>query len=358
MYLNFLKLQNFRNYKTKTFNFSSNSSLIIGDNAIGKTNIIEAIYLLATGKSFRAELEREMILFGEQIARVSGIVSNEEKITLEVVLANGEFGQEARKKKFAINGVQRRQMDFVGMLRCVLFRPEDIEIVTDSPSVRRKYLDLVLSQVDRDYRRAILVYEKGLRARNKILERIRDEGISRSQLFYWDNLLIKHGEVINQKRRKFLDFVNLTPDLFANLNITYDQSAINEERLKKYEREEVEAAMTLVGPHRDDFVIMTRERGGEREVRVFGSRGEQRLAVYWMKLGELEFVTEETPRLGSGQAGERPLLLLDDIFSELDHKHRQHILEIIPKQQTIMTTTDLHLVDRSYIEKFEVIELK
>lgn len=349
MYLNYLKLQNFRNYTVREFKFSSNSTLIIGDNAIGKTNILEAIYLLSTGKSFRAELEREMIKFSESMARVSGLVSNEDKITLEVVLAD--------KKTFRVNGVSKRMMDFVGLLRCVIFRPEDIEIVTDSPSIRRRYLDLVLSQVDRDYRRSILLYEKGLRARNRILERIRDEGISRGQLFYWDSLLVKHGEVITQKRGEYIGFINRTDDLFADLNIVYEQSAINEERLKKYEREEVLAGTTLVGPHRDDFKIMTREKTGERDVSVYGSRGEQRLAIYWIKLGELEFIAE-TLRLRSGQAGERPLLLLDDIFSELDHSHRQHILEIIPKQQTIMTTTDLHLVDKSYIEKFEVIELK
>lgn len=349
MNLSYLKLQNFRNYKAHEFRFSSNTSLIIGDNAIGKTNVLEAIYLLATGKSFRAELEREMIMFGENIGRVTGVVSGDDKYSLEIILTNGDLEFEGKRKKFTINGVAKRQMDFVGTLRCVLFRPEDIEIVTDSPSKRRKYLDLVLSQVDREYRRSILFYEKGLRARNKILERIREEGISRSQLFYWDKLLIKHGEVITSKRTEFIEFVNSTPDLFADLNIIYDQSAINEERLKKYEVEEVQAATTLVGPHRDDFKIVAREKSGERDVSVYGSRGEQRLAIYWMKLGEMEFVTTKT--------GERPLLLLDDIFSELDHKHRQHILEIIPKQQTIMTTTDLHLVEKSYVERVEVIEL-
>jgi len=351
MYLNFLKLQNFRSYKAREFRFSASSTLIIGDNAIGKTNILEAIYLLSTGKSFRAELEREMILFGESVGRVTGIVSDGDKTNLEVLLTTGNFdNQTVRKKKFSVNGVAKRQMDFVGILRSVLFRPEDIEIVTDSPSVRRRYLDLVLCQVDREYRHSILLYEKGLRARNKILERIREEGISSTQLFYWDKLLIKHGELVTLKRTEFIDFVNSTPDLFADLNIIYDQSAINEERLKKYEVEEVQAATTLVGPHRDDFKIIAREKGGERDVSVYGSRGEQRLATYWLKLGEMEFVTVKT--------GERPLLLLDDIFSELDHPHRQHILEIIPKQQTIMTTTDLHLIDKSYLDKVEVVELK
>lgn len=351
MTLNFLKLQNFRNYSSYSLNFSPNTTLIIGANAIGKTNILEAIYLLATGKSFRAEVEREMILWGKDIGRVTGVTGGENKSTLEVILTLGAVeGEIVRKKKFSVNGVAKRQMDFVGNLRAVLFRPEDIEIVTDSPSVRRKYLDSVLVQTDREYRRSLLVYEKGLRARNKLLERIREEGISRSQLFYWDRLLVKHGEVISFKRREFIDFVNSTPDLFADLNITYDQSSINEERLKKYEVEEVAAANTLVGPHRDDFAVLWRDKYGERDVHTYGSRGEQRLAVYWMKLGELEYATNKI--------GERPLLILDDIFSELDHEHRHHILEIIPKQQTIMTTTDLHLVEKSYLDKVEVVELK
>jgi len=332
----------------------------VGPNTSGKTNLLEAIYLLATGKSFRAGVEREMISYGQEIARVQGKIESEEGIqALEIVLTPGQVGSErVAKKKYSINKVGKRMMDFVGHLRCVLFGPEDLEIIVNSPSTRRDYLDRVLEQVDREYRRASLSYQKGLRQRNKLLEQIREEGKPRSILFFWDKLLIENGEVITRKREEFIEFINQQPDYFGDLNIQYDQSPISPARLEKYAGEEVAAGMTLVGPHRDDFRITlidadinAEERGNEgRDLSVYGSRGEQRTAVFSLKLGELEYVAERT--------GERPVLLLDDIFSELDHERRKKLLEVIPQQQTIITTTDIHLVDLAYRKKVKLIELK
>jgi DNA replication and repair protein RecF len=354
--INSLQLQNFRNYPKKGFEFTSGTTLLVGPNASGKTNLLEAIYLLATGKSFRAGVEREMISYGKELARVQGEIKGEESIqTLEIVLTPGQLGGErVAKKKFSINKVGKRLMDFVGQLRCVLFGPEDLEIIVNSPSTRRDYLDRVLEQVDREYRRASLSYQKGLRQRNKLLEQIREEGKPRSILFFWDKLLIENGEVITRKREEFLEFINQQPDYFEELKIQYDQSVISPQRLEKYADEEVAAGMTLVGPHRDDFDIRIKEqesgRVKERSLHTFGSRGEQRTAVFCLKLGELEYVAEKTE--------ERPVLLLDDIFSELDHERRKRLLEVIPKQQTIMTTTDIHLVEPAYRRKVKVIELK
>jgi DNA replication and repair protein RecF len=354
--INSLQLQNFRNYPKKGFEFTSGTTLLVGPNASSKTNLLEAIYLLATGKSFRAGVEREMISYGKELARVQGEIKGEESIqTLEIVLTPGQLGGErVAKKKFSINKVGKRLMDFVGQLRCVLFGPEDLEIIVNSPSTRRDYLDRVLEQVDREYRRASLSYQKGLRQRNKLLEQIREEGKPRSILFFWDKLLIENGEVITRKREEFLEFINQQPDYFEELKIQYDQSVISPQRLEKYADEEVAAGMTLVGPHRDDFDIRIKEqesgRVKERSLHTFGSRGEQRTAVFCLKLGELEYVAEKTE--------ERPVLLLDDIFSELDHERRKRLLEVIPKQQTIMTTTDIHLVEPAYRRKVKVIELK
>lgn len=325
-----LSLQNFRNYTKKTFDFSEGATLIVGPNAIGKTNILEAIYTLAIGKSFRADSEQDVILEGQQVSRI-------ESSDLEIIYDN----RSRFTKLYRVNGVGKRQIDFVGNLRAVLFCPQDIEIVTDSPSIRRKYLDLVLTQVYKDYRIATHVYEKVLRQRNKLLWRIREDlpagrqEISIDQLEYWNKLLIENGAVIHKYRKHFLEF----------LKLPYDHSIISEERLEKYSHEEIGAATTLIGPHRDDFKILKKGR----PVKSFGSRGEQRLAIFQIKMGELDYLKQITKTA--------PILLLDDIFSELDHDNRHHILEAIPKQQTIMTTTDVHLVDRNAIRGTKIIEL-
>lgn len=338
-----LQLQNFRNYSKKIFEFSNSKTLIVGPNAVGKTNILEAIYLLSTGKSFRAEEEKELVKEEQHFFRVDG---RTEENDLRLV---GQMGLMRRMVKiYQINGVSKRQVDFVGNLRVVLFAPTDIEIVTDSPAVRRKYLDLVLIQVFKDYRVAIRIYERALRQRNRLLRRIRDEGVPREQLNYWDQLLIESGKVIHNRRKEFVNYVsngsNRAHGIFP-ITLDYDHSIISPERLLRYAVEEVSAATTLVGPHRDDFRILNHTR----EVRLFGSRGEQRMATFELKLGELVFVKEKT--------GDDPVLLLDDVFSELDHKNRHLLLEVIPKQQTIMTTTDLHLVEKEFLDGVELIKL-
>jgi len=350
MILKSLLLQNFRNYYQKEFIFSSGINLVVGPNAAGKTNLLEAAYLLATGRSFRAEVEAEMISYNGQISNIKCQMSNGEE--LEIILTRGEINEKrVAKKIYKVNGVNRRMIDFVGHLRVVYFGPEDLEIVVDSPARRRDYLDSVLEQVDREYRRASLSYKKGLRQRNKLLEQIRDEGKPRSILYFWDRLLIENGEVITKKREEFIDFVNQQPSYFEKLELVYDKSIISPQRLAQYAEEEVVAGMTLVGPHRDDFVVQTRNSKSEiRNLSIFGSRGEQRTAVFCLKLAEMEFITQKT--------GQRPLLLLDDIFSELDHQRRKRLLEVIPRQQTIITTTDFHLIEIEVRKKMEVINLR
>lgn len=348
MNLKSLSLQNFRSYPKKKFEFPSGTTLVVGPNASGKTNLLEAIYLLATGRSFRAGLTQEMIKYGKEIARVQGKVKGEEGTEgLEIILTPGQVGGEkAQKRKYLLNGVAKRMTDFVGHLRVVYFGPEDLEIVVDSPSIRRNWLDSVLEQVDWEYRRANLSYQKGLRQRNKLLEQIRERKRNRQALFFWDKLLVENGEKVTTKRGELIEFINQQPDYFDDLTIQYRKSVISPQQLAKYAQKEVVAGMTLVGPHRDDFEMKTKKRS----LHIFGSRGEQRTAVFSLKLAELEFMAEQTDG--------RPVLLLDDIFSELDQEHRQRLLEVIPRQQTIITTTDLRLVGRDYRKKFEVIRLK
>lgn len=390
MIISKLNLQNFRNYHKRQFDFAGGTTIITGPNASGKTNILEAIYLLSTGKSFHARREEEMIFYDAEIARISAEVGSMKyevssvktdsknptsnilhPVTkLEVILTRGTIDigadrpERVPRKKLLVNGIARHLYTFAGNLKVVLFGPWDLDLVTESPSIRRRFLDLVLSQVDKEYRRSILSYEKGLRQRNRLLLKIREEGFSRNSLMFWDQLLIKAGNYITEKRTKLVEFINLFPDPRGqNFSLEYDSSVISEGRLEQYKDEEIAAATTLVGPHRDDFVFKIRNlklgirNSSTRELARYGSRGEARMGVLWLKLAELKFIEESIEledlstshstmrldRIGSGWA-DKPILLLDDIFSELDHSHRDIVMAICQNQQTIITTADEHFI--------------
>jgi len=334
-----VQLTNFRNFKKKTIDFSQEVTVIVGPNASGKTNILESLFLLSSGKSFKAQIEEEMIDYNNDLARITGKVSsmqNVESSTLEAILTRGT--EDWPRKKLLINGVPKRLIDFAGNFKTVLFGPWDMDLVTGPPPLRRKFLDTVLSQVDREYRRAILSYEKGLRQRNRLLFRIREEGLSRGQLLFWNQLLMKNGDYISAKREELINVINFKGDLNnTKFEITYDRSSISEGRLKQYAEEEIAAATTLVGPHRDDFLFRIQVNKKEtRDLAIYGSRGEQRMGILWLKLRELAFVEETT--------NEKPTLLLDDILSELDHQHRKIVVELAKGQQTVITTVDEHFI--------------
>lgn len=330
-----IRLQNFRNLPDAVFEFSNKVTVIVGSNASGKTNLLESIYLISTGKSFKANVETQLINIEKDFARVKGLVEGDVK--LELIVARD------RPKRFLVNGVPRQLVNFSGNLKVVLFAPQDLDLVTQAPSLRRKFLDNLLSLSDKEYHRAVLSYEKGLRARNKLLFRIREENLSRTQLMFWNQLLIKNGDYISQKRQEFIDFTNTTRSLEnKKFSLSYDKSAISEKRLEQYANEEIASATTLVGPHRDDFLFQETERN----LHDFGSRGEQRMAVLWLKLGELSYL--------EGKTQTKPTLLLDDIFSELDEKHREIVFEIARNQQTIITTADPDFVlDMKDIKKIQ-----
>jgi len=370
MILHTFSLQNFRSFKEKKIIFSPQATLIIGNNAIGKTNLLEAIYLLATGKSFHAQKDIEMISYETEIARINGGTTTD--LNLSIVLANNSQLVPSFKKIFQVNGVNKRWRDFAGNLKCVLFRPEDIDLVLGSPSLRRHYLDSVLEQVDWQYRVCNLAYQKGIRQRNKLLDKIRDGLAQQTQLLFWNQLLSKNGEIISQKREAFINFINdfLASDTkmksihhFVNLAIFYDKSVISQERLEKYLEAEIATGSTLVGPHRDDIKFEIRNspalgfalvRPGKfetnRDLSLYGSRGEQRMAVLALKLAELAFITKKS--------GERPILLLDDIFSELDDQHRKDVYDLIFDQQTILTTTDEQLIPPKFYAKMKIVKLE
>jgi len=358
--INKLKLTNFRNFRDKSLTFSNKTIVIVGDNASGKTNIIEALSLLSSGKSFRARVEEEMVYHEEEIARISGVVgpsSGDNDLTaLDAVLTRGEITvgyspvkkEKVARKKLSVNGISKRLIDFSGIYKVVLFGPWDMDLVGGTPTLRRNFLDTVLCQVDREYRRASLSYDKGLRQRNRLLFRIREEGILRSQLLFWNQLLIKNGDYITETRNEFINFINETGPLNDQVfELEYDKSIISQARLEQYKDEEVASATTLVGPHRDDFIFSVKSQKSKfktkRDLAKYGSRGEQRMGVLWLKMAELAFVKEKS--------NEVPTLLLDDIFSELDHEHRSVVLDAANKQQTIITTADPH-----FIENFKKVE--
>ena len=350
MTLKSISLQNFRSYLAEEFKFNGDTTAIIGPNTSGKTNLIEAIFLLATGKSFRTDKDIQMINFKQDLARVKGII---DETSLEVMITNGQLGgQTSQFKKFLVNGVAKRRIDFVENFPAVLFSPEDLDIIVDSPSLRRKFLDNVLEQVDREYRLAVVSYSKGLRQRNALLESTRETGIRNEKQFeYWDNLIIEFGEKITKKREEFIEFVNNeTKDIFDFVAI-YDKSVISKARLLQYKEAEVASTVTLVGPHRDDFSVsmFNNTRKTTHDIKFYGSRGQQRLVILQLKMLELLYIEK--------RLGQRPVLLLDDIFSELDKGHIELILEMIGLQQTIITTTHKEFIPSKVLNKMQVIRL-
>ena len=344
-----IQLQNFRSYKKKDFNFSDKTTLVVAPNTFGKTNLLEAIFLVSSGKSFRTDKDSQMLNFNKEVGRVKAKVDD---LELEAVVTNGNVsGIKTQYKKFLVNGVPKRRVDFAGNLVSVLFSPEDLDIIIDSPSLRRKFLDNVLEQVDKEYRIAFISYVKALRQRNALLEKTREEGNRFEKQFeYWDNLVIENGNIITKKREEFIDYVNSSSKDIFNFEITYDKSIISKERLERYEMQEIASAVTLVGPHRDDFSVLMFDKKETHDVKYFGSRGQQRLSILQLKSLELNYIEKII--------GQRPLLLLDDIFSELDEGHINLILKEIGKQQTIITTTHKEFVPKSFLKEMELIELE
>lgn len=330
MFLRKIKLTNFRNYNSTNHEFNSRVTILLGNNAQGKSNFLEALYFLSTTKSPRADRDEELIKYGEEVLRVEGEV---EVSHSESFLANLEIAMQLSdgraKKHIKLNGISKRVSDYCGNLAIVLFSPEDINLVTGSPSLRRSHIDHVLFQVDRQYKRAVSSYEDVLVRKNKVLKAIRENIASFDQLVFWTDQQLEMGKIITEKRREFFNFINGLDKQFGNFNFEYLESTLSRERLLEYQSKEVDAAMSLIGPHRDDFVFNL----DGYDLSKYGSRGEQRTAVLDLKIAETSFIEEKL--------GQRPILLLDDIFSELDMRHKKHVVEISKLQQTIIASVEL-----------------
>ncbi len=344
MLLKRIKLVNFRNHKKSDFELSQ-TTVIIGKNTAGKTNILESIYILSRGKSFRAEHDKDTIHEGSEFLRIEADVEDSlgDKVALKAIFS---LQRGYLSKKFLVNNVARRQSEFTSNFVSSLFTPHDIELLTDSPSSRRKYIDSVLYQADKNYRNALTTYEKALKHRNRMLYDTREgkKQYSASDFEYFNNILIAQGSILTEKREEFVKFVNDSQKEIFSFTLFYDKSVMSLERLFKYHFEEQAAGVTLVGPQRDDYKFYF--PNSSRPVKEFGSRGEERLTIFQLKVLEIQFLREKT--------GKNPVLLLDDIFSELDDNNIHKIFDLLPNQQTIITTTHHEFVPKKILNKSDV----
>lgn len=353
MLIKHIYLDNFRSYAKRKFEFSPGITLVVGPNTAGKSNLLEAIFLLAFGTSPWAQLDREMVKDVGKLGFVRGFVvhpsgaSEEGGRDLEVVLTDNG-------KRFRVNQVGRRRADFSPHFHVILFSPRDLNLVTGSPDLRRRFLEFALSGIDPRCVRASVEYDKVRKNRNRLLEKINQTRASKDELGFWDAKLLEFGVFLQDKRREFFDEINR--DLSAaGLELKYHPSGLTAERLLEFRPKEIAAETSLIGPHRDDFSFSAISRepsaGSERDLAAYGSRGERRWAVLSLKKAELEFVQK--------RIGRRPVLLLDDIFSELDEENRAGVFDLINggQGQTIITTTDLDRIPDRLRKGLDVIHL-
>lgn len=324
MYLKKIHLTNFRNYPNLDFKFNKQITIFIGDNAQGKTNLLESIYFIATAKSFKGLKDEEIVKYDQDVLRVEGELDN--RVKLEVVFQKQDEGI---KKRIRVNGIAKRLVDYSGNLAVVEFLPEDINLVTSPPSLRREHMDAIISQADRSYKKLISSYEEVVTNKNKVLKRIRERLSRKDELIFWSDQQIILGAKVSIKREEFFNFINQTQKKMGNFKFEFKESLLNRDRLEEYQQREIDAAVSLIGPHRDDFTFLL----DGQDLAKYGSRGEQRTAVLDLKLAEVEFIEKSLDF--------RPILLLDDIFSELDDIHQEHVIDVSKLQQTIITAVEL-----------------
>lgn len=349
-----LKVENFRNLEKLDIEFSDGVNIIYGNNAQGKTNIIEAIYIFSFGKSFRANRDIELLKFDKEYF-VSNIEIMKKDRELEMDFG---FDKISNKKMIKVNGViQKKISDIIGKLNVVVFKPEDIKIVTDAPSVRRKYIDYLISSISKGYLENITKYKKVLEERNNLLKEIKIklkgnrvlEKNDEDFLDVYDKLLSKLNCEIYNERKRVIEKLNnyiygihlkLTENYINNekLHIKY-VSNVEEDIQKMYNDliksrlNDINKGYTSFGIHRDDYIISI----NSLDVSIYGSQGQKKSSIISLKLSELKVIEEVI--------GEKPVLLLDDYMSELDERRRLKFLDIIEDIQIIITTTHKISID-------------
>jgi len=338
MHINEIELKDFRNYKDIKISFSRDMNIFIGENAQGKTNLLEGIYFNGLAKSFKSYRDKDVIRFGEEFCRIRTSVNYDDEDHLIEIVINREG-----KKAIKVDGVRKKKTsELLDGINIIIFSPEDLKIVKDEPAVRRNFIDRELCQIRPGYLNEIGNYKRALQQRNAYLK---EENIDDAVLELWDEKIIESGSRVIRMRRDFINKLRIiSGDIHRSisggreeLEIIYqtdiDDPGNEEERfrnilLRERSRDKM-YRMTGKGPHRDDIIISTEGR----ELKKFGSQGQQRTAALALKLSEIKIVEEE--------CGEKPVLLLDDVLSELDKERQKYLINNLGENQMFITTTDL-----------------
>lgn len=362
MYLKNIKLTNFRNYENEYIELNSNINIIYGNNAQGKTNLLESIYFLSLGKSHRSLNDKDLIKNEENSCRIYGeaILNNFSK-SFEIKIINN-------KKIYRIdNNIIKSLNEYLSNLKIIIFFPEDLEIIKSSPDIRRRYLNIQISQLNRNYFKILNEYNKILKIRNEILKNnLKDNYIDMNYFRIITNSLIEKASYIYCIRNKYINKINefisnyykkistydgLYLKYITNLyNDIYEYEIIKNDLINKFsnlEYAELKSGITLIGPQKDDFIFML----GNENLKNYGSQGQQRMAILSLKLSEIDIFTKES--------NDTPILLLDDVFSELDDFKKNNLLKNINKNiQTIITTTDINNIDGEIVKNAKLINIK
>jgi DNA replication and repair protein RecF len=336
-----LQLNSFRNYASKELEFDTSKPtiLITGENGKGKTNILEAVYLLSVGKTFRGAHQEDLIKWGMDYFTVKGEIQKRDSEDQQVMGVG--FSTYPRKiKTFHINEVKKTHAEYLGEFITVLFHPKDLNMLYLEPGLRRKYLNLLLSQTDKYYFEALSNYTKTLKQRNALLDEISDGKRSRDDLDIWDEKIAEAGTILIQKRQELIEYFNSKIQATyrkisggkETLEIKYKTSIKDTEtytqKLKLKRDKDVRYGTTSIGPHRDDIRFILEAK----PIEEFASRGEFRTVLIALKIAEISYI-KKTRKF-------YPVLLLDDVFSELDEQRQAHLFEAIEPCQTIITTTE------------------
>ncbi len=354
MIIKSLELSDFRNYENLKIEFSSGTNILYGDNAQGKTNILEAIYMAATTKSHKGSKDKEIISFGKEEGHIRTIIERdgaEYKVDMHL--------RKNKSKGIAIDGQKiRKASDLVGRCNVVFFSPEDLSIIKDGPVERRRFMDMELCQLDQIYLENLAKYNKLITERNKVLKDMFDHPESKVLLDVQDAQLVEYGKVIIKAREKFIkDLCEIIGPIHNKLtgqkeilNIYYEpnvKAGEYEEKLRDARQKDIYLKQTTVGPHKDDFSFCIKSESlksrDEIDIRKYGSQGQQRTASLSLKLSEIEIVKKSKK--------ENPVLLLDDVLSELDSSRQNQLLNTIGDIQTIITCTGL---DEFVNNRFEI----
>ncbi len=348
-----IKILNFRNYVNEKINLNEKINIIYGDNAQGKTNILESIFICAFGKSFRAKKESEIIRIGETNAQIILEYKNKDREgIIKIDLSN--------KKTIIVNGVKLNKLsELLGKINVVLFTPDDIGILKNGPAYRRRFLDMMIGQIRPNYVYTLNLYLKTLEQRNACLRQIKKHEISQDILEIWDEKMYEYAKKVYEYRNEFINkiiskinnFHKKITDEKEIIKIEYKSDLINKDeylkKLKEEKEKDIIRGFTGRGIHKDDFILYI----NDKPISIYGSQGQHRTAILSLKLTELNIIKDEI--------GENPILLLDDFMSELDEKRINNFLNNIDDTQVIITCTNKIEIDDNnnslfYIKKGKI----